>query len=246
MKKHFDNTNALTIDQMKHLAAEHLVDIRKSIAPFNRRYGGSLSIEECEDLEVEVYMKACEKAYQYDPNKGTLKAWIKKIAYNAACDLVEKKKKQVRLEDSSCYGDDGDEMTQRGLDRLTSSERDQLTIAGLSACEEILSFEQRRKLRLQRECWMAAFHSLSERDQLLLYMRWDLKLCGEEMARELHMEYVALRVALSRAMERFEAELEARHYRDIDEWTSRYFNEDCHPELEDDETFFGGRSETNG
>ncbi len=246
MKKNFDTTNNLTADQMKHLAAEHFEEIRMGIAYVNRECGGMLSSEECADLEMEAYLKACDRAYTYDPVKGGLAGWLWQIAHNAACDLVKKKALQVRLKDDSCYGADDDEVIRRGLDRLTRAERDQLTIAGWSSCEEALSFDERRKIRLQRECWQASFQALSDRDQLLLYMRWDLKLSGEEMARELHLEHIALRVALSRAMERFEAELAARHYRDIDEWTSRYFDEDCYPEQEDDETFFGGRSETNG
>jgi DNA-directed RNA polymerase specialized sigma24 family protein len=245
MKNSIDTTNSLTVDQMKHLAAEHLEEIRKGIAYVNRKCGGILSSDECADLELDGYVKACDGACTYDPVKGNLAGWLWTIGHNTACDLVKKKGLQVRLKDDSTYGADDDEVIRRGLDRLTRSERDQLTIAGWSACEEALSFEQRRRLRLQRECWKAAYQALSDRDQLLLYMRWDLKLCGEEMAREMNLEYVALRVALSRATERFEAELEARHYRDIDEWTSRYFDEDCYLEQEDDETFFGGRSDTN-
>ena len=247
MENNYDINN-LTTDQMKHLASEHLEEIRKTIDHFNRKCGGILSREECDDLELETYMRACDSACTYHPSKGTLVAWLKRIAHNAACDRAKDKSRLVRLSFDSYYDVDADEMMQRGLDRLSRAERDHLTVTGWSACEEVLAFEDRRKFRLQKECAQAAFSALSDRDQLLLYMRWDLKLSGEEMAREMKMEHVALRVALSRAVDRFEEELEARHYLDIDEWSFRYFGDDCYPEQEDDEdeTFFGSRSETNG
>lgn len=236
----------VTMDQMKHLASERLGEIRKSIDGFNRKNGLPLSPTECDDIELETYMRACDRACTYDPAKGTLTAWLKRIAHNLACDRLNEKNQQVRLDESYCDGD-ADEAIRRGLDRLTRSERDQLTVRGLSGCEEALAFEDRRKLLLQRECWQEAFNALSDRDQLLLYMRWDLKLRNEEIAQQLHMEHIAVRVAYSRAVRQFEAELEARHYHDIDEWTSRYFHEDCPLDWEDDdETFFGGRSEANG
>ena len=140
--------------------------------------------------------------------------------------------------DCNYYDAEDEDVSRQGIDRLGRSERDQLVIVCWSAHDEVLSFEERRKSRLQKECWQAAFYTLNEKDQLLLYMRWDLKLGGEEMAQELHMTHVALRVALSRAVDRFKAALDARHFQDIDEWTSRYFYEDSCPKLENNEEFF--------
>lgn len=219
MNKNFDSINKLTADQMRLLAAEHYEVFRKAIAFVNGKSGRRLSSDECADLEQDAYLKACDRACTYDPAKGDIVGWFWQIAHNAACDYLKKKARQVRLADDCCFvcGDDG--VMQRGL--LTRSERDQLTIAGWCACEDNLSFENYRKQRLQRECWCAVFQSLSSRDQLLLHMRWKLKLSGEEMAQDLQMGHVALRVALSRALNRFKAELIARHYQDIDESSSR-------------------------
>lgn len=224
MNKNCEPINNLAIDRMKHLAAEHFEDFRKAIAYVNAKCGKSLSFDECADLELEAYLKACDKAATYNPGKGDISGWFWQIAHNAACDYLKKKARQVRLTDDSSFVSEDDDVMLQG--RLTRSERDQLTIAGWCACEDNLSFEDHRKQRLQRECWCAAFTSLSNRDQMLLHMRWKLKLSGEEMARELQMEHVALRVALSRAANRFKTELITRHYQDIDEWTSRYFVED--------------------
>lgn len=232
MKKNFDSTNNLTADQMKLLAAGHFEDFRKAIAYVNGKCGRCLSFDECADLELEAYVKACDRAATYNPAKGSITGWFWKIAHNAACDYLKKKAQQVRLINDGYYGTDDDGAMQRG--HLTRSERDQLTIAGWCVCEETLSFEDKRKYRLQRECWCAAFKSLSDRDQMLLHMRWNLKLSGEKMAQELHMGHVALRVALSRALERFKAELIARHFKDIDEWTSRNSAWDSWPRIEKD------------
>lgn len=248
MKKNFDSTNNLTAGQMKHLAAEHLQEMKEAITHVNRKCGGILSSDECADLELEAYLKACERACTFNPAKGNLAGWLWQIAHNVACDLLKQKARQVRLIDGGYYDTEDDDVLRRGLDRLSRSERDQLTIMCWSAHDEALSFEERRKYRLQKESWQSAFHALSDKDQVLLYMRWDLKLSGEEMAQELHMTHVALRVALSRAMERFKAELMARHYQDIDEWTYRYFDSDSPWEQDNDvdETFFEGCSEANG
>lgn len=248
MEKNFDTINNLTADQMKHLAAEHLKEMKDAITYVNRKSGGILSPDECADLELEAYLKACDRASTFNPAKGDLAGWLWTIAHNVACDLLKQKARQVRLMDGGRYDTEDGDVLRRGLDRLSRSERDQLTIVCWSAHDEALSFEERRKYRLQKECWQAAFHALSDKDQVLLYMRWDLKLSGEEMAQELHMTHVALRVALSRAVERFKAELMVRHYQDIDEWTYRYFDEDSPwgQEIDEDKTLFGGRSEANG
>lgn len=248
MNKNFDSINKLTADQMRLLAAEHYEVFRKAIAFVNGKSGRRLSSDECADLEQDAYLKACDRACTYDPAKGDLVGWLWQIAHNVACDLLKRKKRQVRLMDGNYYDAADDDASRQGIDRLSSSERDQLAIVCWSAHDEVLSFEVRRKSRLQKECWQAAFHTLNEKDQLLLYMRWDLKLGGEEMAQELHMEHVALRVALSRAVTRFKAALDARHFQDIDEWTSRYFDKDSPwgQEIDEDETLFGGRSEANG
>ena len=95
-----------------------------------------------------------------------------------------------------------------------------------------------------------ALAALSDREQVLLYMRYDLHMTGEEMAEELGLSHDTLRVALSRAVKALRKQLELHHFKEIDEWTSRYFHEDNDgiPDWGDDEdeTFFGGRSEANG
>ena len=58
MNKNFDSINKLSADQMRFLAAEHYEVFRKAIAFVNGKNGGSLSFDECADLEQEAYLKA--------------------------------------------------------------------------------------------------------------------------------------------------------------------------------------------
>ena len=248
--KNQNHINTLTATQMAELASQHMDVMEKSIAAFNRKWGNLLSSNECKDLLTEAYLDACDGVDTYDSEKGGIRGWLSTVAHNAACSYMKRKLREVRLDlDIKQDTDDEDQPTAAST-RLSRSERDQLLFSQWNSCEEAFSFEDRRKVRLQRECWMEAFHALSDNDQLLLYMRHDLDIPETEMARQRQMSYGALRVALSRAHDRFEAELEARHFKEIDEWTSRYFHEDNDgiPDWGDDEdeTFFGGRSETNG
>lgn len=243
------NPNAMTTDQMKHLASDNLDVMTNAVAAYNRKWGNILSVEECQDLVMQAYLNACNSAWTFRPEIASLRTWLGKIAHNVAYNAVLRKLRMVRLSQDFDLDIEDDDQTGSASAQLTRSERDQLLVTQWAICEEALAFEERRKARLQRECWIAAYQALSETDQLLLYMRYDLKLPEDEMARQLHMSYGALRTALSRSRDRLEAELEARHFKEIDEWTLLYFHQDNdlpYWEGDDDETFFGSRSETNG
>ena len=217
---------AITTDQMKQLACAYLEDMGKAVRAFNHKWNGILSEDECRDLVMESYLQACRYADTYDPEKGSLKTWLKWIAHNKAYNYVKKIRREVKADLDGCHcTDDNERNLQVGI-KLSVTEREQLVRSGWDYCEEVLVFEVRRKVHLQRECWIAAFQDLSEKDQTLLYMRYDLMLDEEEMARQRGMTHGALRTALSRARDRFLAELTARHFWDIDEWTSQYFHED--------------------
>lgn len=241
--------NAITTDQMKHLAGDNLDVMTNAVAAYNHKWGNILSADECKDLVMQAYLNACDSAWTFCPERASLRTWLGKIAHNLAYNAVLRKLRMVRLDQDFDLDTEDEEQTRSASAQLTRSERDQLLVTQWAISEEALAFEERRKARLQRECWMAAYQALSDTDQLLLYMRYDLKLPEAEMARQLHMTYGALRTALSRSRDRFEAELEARHFKEIDEWTLQYFHQDNdlpYWEGDDDETFFGGRSEANG
>lgn len=243
------NTSTLTTSQMAYLASNNLDVMANAIAAFNRKWGNLLSREECEDLVTEAYINACDAAHTFNPQKGSLRTWLRTIAHNATFNCVKHRQNQVRL-NLDCHQEmEETERTTFPSDRLSRSERDQLLVAQWEVCEDNLAFEERRKARLQRECLDAAFHALSDSDQVLLFMRYGIKLGEDEMARQSGKSYGALRTALSRARDRFESELKARHYEDIDEWSSRYFYRDLdfsEKKTKDSESIFGGRSETNG
>lgn len=238
------NINHMTATVMARLASENLAVMTRSIAAYNRKKGYVLSAQECEDLLTEAYLDAVDGAATYNPEKGAIKGWLWRIAHNAAVSYLKKRSLEVRLNEDSQMDSEEDVNPYSWLSR---TEREQVLRVEWESHDDILAFESRRRKRLQKECWYAAFHTLSDKDQLLLYMRYDLELGEEEMARQMGMTYGSLRVALSRALDRFQLQLEARHYQDPAEWTMRHFHDDnlWGPE-DDEETFFGSRSEANG
>ena len=247
-QKNTANTSqGITPDQMKYLAAENLDVAEQAIAAYNRKWRGLLSQEECRDLVGITYVKAVESAETFHPEKASIRTWIGAIAHNVAYDYVQKRLREVPTDFNginACGSED--EAPQGGPSWLTLSDR--RMIAQLSQEEEDLSFEAPRRTKLQKECWQAAYSALSDKEQVLLYMRYDLQKGGEEMARELGMTHGALRTALSRAVDAFEAQLRLLHYKEIDEWTWRYFGDEDIVDLdeEEEEYIFGSRSEANG
>ena len=239
-------STGITSDQMKYLAAKNLDVAEQAVTAFNRKWRGLLSQEECRDLVGITYVKAVESAETFHPERASIRTWIGAIAHNAAYDYVQKKRLEVPTDfDTIDIFDADDRACTESPNWLTLSDR--RTIAQLSQEDDSLTYEDRRRTKLQKECWRAAYSALSEREQVLLYMRYDLHKGGEEMAEELGLTHVALRVALSRAVDAFEAQLKLLHYKDIDDWTWRYFGEDDIADLdEEEEYFFGSRSEANG
>jgi RNA polymerase sigma factor (sigma-70 family) len=243
-----NTSKGMTPDQMKYLAAENLDVAEQAIAAYNRKWRGLLSQEECRDLVGITYVKAVESAETFDPEKASIGTWIGRIAHNAAFDYVQKRLREVPTDFdgiNACGGEDG--AHPGGPSWLTFSDRKM--IAGLSQEEGNLSYEAPRRAKLQKECWRAAYSRLSDKEQVLLYMRYDLHKGGEEMAQELGMTHGALRTALSRAVDAFQEQLQLLHYKEIDEWTWRYFGDEDIVDLDEEdeeEFFFGSRSETNG
>ena len=236
-------------DQMKQLAADNLDAARKSVNAFNRKVRGLLSEEECYDLTMEAYNRACSSAHTFDHEKSSFRTWFSTVAHNVAYNYVQKKLLEVST-DFDSLGNDDPEEEERCESMVWLSDDDRRKITDYcKPKDEPMIYEARRKKRLQKECWRDALAALGDREQVLLYMRYDLHMTGEEMAEELGLSHDTLRVALSRAVKSFKIQLEQRHYKEIDEWTWRHFDEDNITDLEDENDvapFFGGRSETNG
>lgn len=242
-----NTSEGMTQDQMKYLAAENLDVAEQAIAAFNRKWNRLLSQEECRDLVGITYVKAVESAGTFHPERASVRTWIGAIAHNVAYDYVQKRCREVPTDfDSIDTFDTDDEVHTTGPCRLTLLDRRLLT--GWSQDDDTLLFEERRRARLQKECWHAAFSALNDKEQVLLYMRYVLKKNGEQMAEELGLTYGALRTALSRAVDAFEEQLRLLHYKEIDEWTWRYFGDEDIVDLDEEEEddIFGSRSETNG
>ena len=243
------HNSSITRDQMKQLAADNLDAAQKAINAFNKRMRGLLSREECYDLTMDAYNRACCSAHTYDPEKSAFRTWFHRIAHNVAHSYIQKKLLEVSTDfDSLGNYDPEDEERCESMVWLSEDDRRKIT----DYCwpkDKPMICEARRKTRLQRECWLNALAALSDREQVLLYMRYNLHMTGEQMAEELELSHNTLRVALSRAVKALKKQLERLHFMDIDEWTWRYFGEDNIPDLEDEDNvtlFLGGRSETNG
>ena len=238
------HNSSITRDRMKHLAAENLDAAQKSVSAFNRKMRGLLSSEECYDLTMEAYNRACGSAHTFDPEKSTFRTWFSRIAHNVAYNYAQNKLHEVSTDfDSLGNYDPEDEERCESMVWLSEDDRRKIT----DYCwpkDEPMICEIRRKKRLQKECWRNALAALSNREQMLLYMRYCLYMTGEEMAVELGLSHDTLRVALSRAVKALKINLEQRHFMDIDEWTWRYFCEDNSLDLEQEGKvpFLGSRT----
>ena len=239
-------SNTLTPNQVKTQIFASIDAAEKAIASYNRRCGNRLSKETCEDLAVDACMQACEKFHTYDPQKASVRTWLGQIAHNLAFNTLSRELKKVSLDFDRVHDVEEDEEGGAGASHLCQEERDQILLDEWDACEEVLAFEARRKSRLQKECYYKALASLGDKDQVLIYMRVEQHKGGEEMAEELGMTHGALRVAFSRALRAFKQALELRHFKDVDEHTSLYFWEESSARPEDENAFWGGRSEANG
>ena len=241
--------NSINRDRMKHLAADNLDAARKSVEAFNRKMRGLLSSEECYDLTMEAYNRACSSAHTFDPEKSTFRTWFSRVAHNVAYNYAQNKLREVSTDFNSL--DDYDpEDEERCVSMVWLSEDDRRKITEYCRPkDEPMICEIRRKKRLQKECWRNALASLSDREQILLHMRYSLHMTGKEMAKEFGLPHDTLRVALSRAAKALRKYLELHHFKEIDEWTWRYFGEDNIPDLKDEDNgaaSLGSRSETNG
>lgn len=245
-----ENTSAstpLTLNQVKSQIFASIDAAKLAIAAYNRKCGGRLSKETCEDLAMDACILACEKGQAYDPQRASVRTWLGQIAHNLAYNALAKEQRMVSLDLDRVHNiEENEDGVAVGIPHLCQEERDQLLLEEWETCEDVLGFESRRKSRLQKECYRKALASLRIKDQALIHMRLEQKKGGEEMAVELGMSHGALRVAFSRALKAFRDALEQRHFKDVDEHTALYFWEDDSERPEDENALWEARSATNG
>lgn len=94
----------------KRLHAEH------GAALFNWAVGRVADRRDAEELVAETLVRAWRKYDQYDPDRGTERAWLFGIARNASADL-HRKSRRLRI-----VGDNvGDQAHDGGIDRLAEA-----------------------------------------------------------------------------------------------------------------------------
>lgn len=73
------------------------------IAAFARRYVGQ---HESDDIAQEVFIRVWQKAGQWRAGRGTVRAWLYRIAYNLCMDALKKHRPDAGL-DCESVGDEG-------------------------------------------------------------------------------------------------------------------------------------------
>ena len=111
----------------------------------------------------------------------------------------------------------------------------------------IMGQERDRETLLKVECLKDAIHSMSDRDQSVIFMLMD-GFSGREMADVLKIKETAQRKLVSDVRGRLRKRLDEAQYADIAERTDRYRNSAVKWDAESDEEFgflYASRSEMN-
>lgn len=87
---------------------------------------------DAEELVAEVFRRVVEHLGEFDPGRGTVRAWVLRIARNAVIDHYRTRKTPVALEAIA----DGLRETTGPLDHLIADERTAQVRAMLAACAE--------------------------------------------------------------------------------------------------------------
>ncbi len=121
---------------VRPVAPEDVYDNKGAIISVGRRLGFDRG--ECEDLVQEVAFKCWKRRIKFDPSRGSLAAYVSRIAHNIAVDKIRKNKiEQFPCEDTVLegladsrddYSDDSDwteerwnrleKLLQRGIDEM--------------------------------------------------------------------------------------------------------------------------------
>lgn len=242
-----NNSNASTVEaRTANQVMDRIVKIqptlKKDIKFLNYKYGSKLSTEEQEEILAAVTFKALEKAEGYDASKANLRTWMNTIARNEIITVLKERDRSAArsilyIDESDDEGRFSDEIRQMHY-RLDEVEMKSTGIMGKESARETL---------LKVECLKDAIHSLSDRDQSVIFMLMD-GFSGREMADVLQIKEGAQRKLVSDVRGRLKRRLAEAQYADIAERTDRYRNSAVKWDAENDEEFgflYASRSEMN-
>ena len=235
-------TEGLTANKVMEMIAGSQQQLKQDIKFLNFKYKGCLSKEDQEEVFGIVLCKALEAAAGFDPAKASLRTWLCTIARNEMITFSKAKgRSQAR---SILYTDESDE------DGRFSDEIRQMHYR-LDEHETrstgIMGQERDRETLLKVECLKDAIHSLSDRDQSVIFMLMD-GFSGREMADVLKIKETAQRKLVSDVRGRLRKRLAEAQYADIAERTDRYRDSAVKWDAESDEEFgflYASRSEMN-
>lgn len=237
-----NTTERLNADQVMEMIAASQQQLKQDIKFLNFKYKGCLSKEDQEEVYGIVLYKALKAASGFDATKAGLRTWLCTIARN---ELISFSKANGRSQARSVlYVDESDE------DGRFSDEIRQMHYR-LDEVETrstgIMGQERDRETLLKVECLKDAIHSLSDRDQSVIFMLMD-GFSGREMADVLKIKETAQRKLVSDVRGRLRRRLAEAQYADIVERTDRYRNSAVTWDAENDEEFgflYASRSEMN-
>ena len=235
-------TEGLTANKVMEMIAGSQQQLKQDIKFLSFKHKGCLSKEDQEEVFGIVLCKALEAASGFDPAKASLRTWLCTIARNEMITFSKAKgRSQAR---SILYTDESDE------DGRFSDEIRQMHYR-LDEHETrstgIMGQERDRETLLKVECLKDAIHSLSDRDQSVIFMLMD-GFSGREMADVLKIKETAQRKLVSDVRGRLRRRLAEAQYADIAERTDRYRNSAVKWDAESDEEFgflYASRSEMN-
>lgn len=232
----------LTANQVMEMIAGSQQQLKQDIKFLNFKYKGCLSKADQEEVFGIVLCKALEAAGGFDATKASLRTWLGTIARNEIITFSKAKgRSQARsilyVDESDEDGRFSDEIRQMHY-RLDEHETRSIGIMGQ---------ERERETLLKVECLKDAIHSLSDRDQSVIFMLMD-GFSGREMADVLKIKETAQRKLVSDVRGRLRRRLAQANYADIAECTDRYRNSAVKWNAESDEEFgflYASRSEMN-
>ena len=243
-------TNNLNANTVEAHTANQVMDkivkiqptLKKDIKFLNFKYGSKLSKKEQDEILATVTFKALENAEGYDASKANLRTWMNTIARNEILTVLKERDRSAArsilyIDESDDEGRFSDEIRQMHY-RLDEVEMKSTGIMGKERARETL---------LKVECLKDAIHSLSDRDQSVIFMLID-GFSGREMADVLQVKEGAQRKLVSDVRGRLKRRLAEAQYADIAERTDRYRNSAVKWDAENDEEFgflYASRSEMN-
>lgn len=237
-----NTTERLTANQVMKMIVANQQQLKEDIKSLNFKYKGCLSKEDQEEVFGIVLCKALEAASGYDSTKAKLRTWLYAIARN---ELITFSKANCRSQARSVlYVDESDEEGRFSDEiRQMHYRLDEVETRSTG----ILGQERDRETLLKVECLKDAIHSLSDRDQSVIFMLMD-GFSGREMADALKIKETAQRKLVSDVRGRLKRRLAEAQYADIAERTDRYRNSAVKWDAENDEEFgflYASRSEMN-